>query len=169
MANIFLIADTHFGHSRMYTDPFMLNDGTRLRPWTSHEEADEHMIKQWNSVVKHEDRVYLLGDIVLHRRALPVLYRLQGRKVLIKGNHDIFKLKDYLPHFDDIRAYWPLDKIMMTHIPIHPASLGRWDGNVHGHLHKGTVGDPRYLCVSVEQVDYTPIEFSVVRKHFGRT
>ena len=53
----------------------------------------------------------------------------------------------------------------MSHVPLHPASLGRWGANVHGHLHSNFVKDPvwpdkpdqRYICVSVEHTDYYPL------------
>ena len=49
--------------------------------------------------------MYHLGDVVINRKALSTLYCLNSDKVLIKGNHDIFKLEDYTPHFRDIRGY----------------------------------------------------------------
>src|SRR5690606_7917801 len=132
----------------------------KLRPWDNPDDMDKALINNWNSVVDHQDRVYLLGDVVINRKALPILHHLKGRKVLVKGNHDIFKLKDYTPYFDDIRAY-VVGKThsgfmyIMSHIPIHEGSLGRFGINIHGHLHsnlvmKNDVPDPRYICVSVE-------------------
>lgn len=148
---------------------FMRADGvTKLRPWDTPEEMDEEMVKRWNAVVKPNDRVYHLGDVVINRKALHTLGRLNGRKVLIKGNHDIFKLQDYLPYFDDIRGSHKLDNFILSHIPIHAESLARWSqGNIHGHLHSnnvmlpnGLARDMRYTCVCVEQINFTPIEFS---------
>lgn len=169
MANTFLISDTHFGHKGV--TQFINDDGTPLRPWDTTEEMDEALVQNWNSVVKDKDRVYHLGDVVINRRALTTLSRLKGRLVLIKGNHDIFKLKDYLPYFDDIRGSHKLDSFILTHIPIHPESLARWaDGNIHGHLHSRQVmkskhhPDERYINVSVEQINYTPIAFEEIRK-----
>jgi calcineurin-like phosphoesterase family protein len=93
MADIFIISDTHFGHQNACK--FLRKDGvTKLRPWDNAEEMDEALIENWNKVVKPNSRVYHLGDVVINRRALPTLYRLNGDKVLIKGNHDIFKLTD---------------------------------------------------------------------------
>ena len=134
---------------------------------------DETMVKRWNEVVGDQDRVYHLGDVAINRRSLSILYRLKGRKCLIKGNHDIFKLKDYLPHFDDIRAYrhYPHEGIVCSHIPVHTNQLeGRFDFNVHGHTHQNFVEksphhpDERYVNVCVEQTDYRPINFEEVLK-----
>ena len=165
--NTWLTADPHFGHANILN--FKRSDDTPLRPFKSVEEMDETLVNNWNKRVHPKDRVYVLGDVVMHRRNMHILGRLQGRLVLVKGNHDIFALKDYLPYFDDIRAYvvkhtTDKRKVIMSHIPIQEQSLGRWGINIHGHLHSGTVGDPRYLCVSVEHTDYAPIEWNEALK-----
>lgn len=174
--NIFFISDTHFGHESPYTK-FKQADGcTPLRPFASAADGDEAMVERWNKVVKAEDRVYHLGDVAMSKKHLPILYRLNGRKVLIKGNHDIEDIKEYLKYFEDIRGSHQFDGMLLTHIPVHPASLARWGFNVHGHLHGNVVkeisikgqetseSDLRYKCVSVEQINYTPISLEEVRK-----
>lgn len=159
MTRTYVCADTHFGQRNILT--FKREDGSPLRPFKTIEEHDEELVKRWNSVVKDEDRVYLLGDVVMNRRELKTCGLLKGRKCLIKGNHDIFKLKDYVPYFDDVRAYVVHKhedrKVILSHIPIHPDSVGRWGVNVHGHLHANKIDDPRYICVSMEHIDYTPV------------
>lgn len=166
MSNIFLIADTHMGHKGV--TQFLNHDGTKLRPWNTTEEMDEALVSNWNSVVKQNDKVYHLGDVVINRKALATVGRCSGTKVLIKGNHDIFQPEEYLQYFKDIRAYHILDKCILSHIPIHLDSLERWDCNIHGHLHSNKVTlptgniDKKYLCVSVEQINYTPIPYETV-------
>jgi calcineurin-like phosphoesterase family protein len=160
-----VISDTHFGH--LGVCKFLREDGTKLRPWDDPDEMDEEMIKRWNDTVRPNDKVYHLGDVVINRKALNVLYRLNGDKVLIKGNHDIFKLADYTPFFRDIRAYHVIDKMVLSHVPMHEESIERWTANIHGHLHyrrvlKNNKIDPRYHNVSVEHTDYRPILFEDV-------
>lgn len=168
--NIFLISDTHFGHKGV--TEFLNHDGTKLRPWTDVQEMDEDMISNWNSVVRPNDKVYHLGDVVINRKALKTLHRLNGEKVLVKGNHDIFRIEEYLEYFKDVRGYHVLDKFLLSHIPIHPDSLERFRGNIHGHLHSNNVRlkhggiDERYKCVCVEQINYTPIPFEEVKKFY---
>lgn len=167
MSKTWITADPHFGHAGVCK--FLREDGSPLRPWDNPDDMDEALVSNWNSVVRPDDRVYLLGDVVINRRCLSTLGRLMGRKVLVKGNHDIFQLKDYLPYFDDIRAYVVKkssagQKVIMSHIPIHPDSLGRFGVNIHGHLHSNKIDDPRYICVSVEHTDFTPVEFSELLK-----
>ena len=162
MPSVYLASDPHFGHWGMCK--FLRSDGTKLRPWDTPEEMDEALVKNWNETVKPKDKVYLLGDVVINRRALPTVGRLNGDLVLIRGNHDIFKLHEYTPYFRDVRAYHVLNKqrVILSHIPIHTMQMERWRGNIHGHCHAnrvmlGDVPDPRYVCVSMEQINYTPI------------
>ena len=174
MPSVFLVSDTHFGH--MGVCRFTRNDGvTKLRPWNSPEEMDEAMIAKWNSKVKPSDKVYHLGDVVINRKALPTLARLNGDKVLIRGNHDIFRDDEYRQYFRELRAYHVMNGMILSHIPVHEASLGRFGVNIHGHLHANRVTkargvdartgevlysntvDVRYHCVCVEQTDFAPI------------
>lgn len=157
------VADLHLGHRNILT--FDDGNGTLIRgaKFKDIEEHDESIIQSWNSLVGPADRVYVLGDVVSNRRALVSLGRLQGRLVLVKGNHDIFRIEDYLKYFDDIRACVVQkdqdgNKVILTHIPIHPDSLGRFGTNIHGHLHQNKLDDPRYVCVSLEHTDYKPIQ-----------
>jgi len=154
-------ADHHFGHANILN--FKRDDGTPLRPFKTIEEHDETIIANHNAVVKAEDRVYLLGDVCIRRPSRHLLGRLNGRLVLVKGNHDIFKIQDYLPFFDDIRSYVVQkdqdgNKVILSHIPIHPESINRFGYNIHGHTHYMSVNDSRYVCVSLEHINYTPIE-----------
>jgi calcineurin-like phosphoesterase family protein len=170
MANVFLISDTHFGHANICK--FLRTDGTKLRHWDDVDEMDKELVNNWNNVVGVNDKVYHLGDVFINRKHRFILNHLNGTKVLIKGNHDIFDLENYTPFFKDIRAYHKLDKCILSHIPIHPQQLGRFKGNIHGHLHEHLVtdswGNPdtRYLTVCVEHINYTPIELSVALQHF---
>jgi calcineurin-like phosphoesterase family protein len=170
MSAVFLVSDTHFGHQNVCT-LFKRQDGSPLRPFASAEEMDETMIQRWNDRVRPNDKVYHLGDVAMQRKHLSTLSRLNGDKILIKGNHDIFKLDEYKTHFRDIRAYHVMNGMILSHIPVHKSSISRFGCNIHGHTHASRVLDdmgnidPNYFCVSVEQIDYTPILFEHVVKH----
>ncbi len=156
-----IISDTHFGHENTCT-LFKKPDGiTPLRPFYNAQEMDEFMVYEWNKLVKPTDRVYHLGDVAINRRHLSTIGRCNGRKVLIKGNHDIFKLKDYLPYFDDIRSYQvsPKEGMIFSHIPLAVESFERFDVNVHGHTHGVVLANPRYINVCVEQTGFKPIHW----------
>jgi len=182
MPSVFLVSDTHFGHAGVCR--FTRSDGvTKLRPWDDPAEMDEAMVKAWNERVKPTDKVYHCGDAVINRKALKTLGRLNGDKVLIRGNHDIFRDDEYRQYFRELRAYHVMNGLILSHIPIHSDSLGRFGCNIHGHLHANRVRkargvdvrtgevlysdeiDPRYFNVSVEQLsDFAPILFEDVLK-----
>ena len=174
MPSVFLLSDTHFGHAGVCR--FLRDDGTKLRPWDNPEEMDEYMVEAWNKKVKPNDKVYHLGDVVINRKALKILALLNGDKVLIRGNHDIFRDTEYRHYFREIRAYHVMNGMILSHIPIHSDSLGRFGTNIHGHLHSNRVMvtdpfghrppmvDVRYHCVCVEQTDFAPILFEDVIK-----
>jgi len=136
------------------------------------DEGDQAMIDRHNAVVRPEDRVYFVGDVCFHKKHLHKVGQMNGRKVLIKGNHDLLEMSDYLQYFDDVRGVHQFKGVVITHIPVHPTSLGRWNFNVHGHLHANKVmnlresdgPDERYFNVSVECINYTPISLDEVMK-----
>lgn len=183
MPSIYFVSDTHFGHTACWQTFKAKKPGTNssegstdpMRPFTSTEEMNETMIANWNRVVQPNDKVYHLGDFAIAKKNIAVAGRLNGDKILVRGNHDIYPLKEYTWYFRDVRGSHKLENYVMTHIPIHPDSVARWcDGNIHGHLHDGFVPhpkwpskpDPRYYCVSVERIDYTPIEFGELKERF---
>jgi len=176
--NRFVISDTHFGHTNSW-EKFKLPDGSPLRPFTSTEEMDETMIERWNAKVQPQDTVYHLGDVVINKKYLNLVERLNGRKILIRGNHDIFGDEQYyLAGFEQIHGVRVfVDKFILSHIPLHPDCVTeRFKVNVHGHLHANEVMtgyyrdeiDPRYLCVSVEHTNYEPLHFDEVQARIDK-
>jgi calcineurin-like phosphoesterase family protein len=167
----FVTSDLHLGHFKMLS--FVNPDGTHMRPFSSIEEMHETMIERFNKMVGPKDRLYILGDVAITRSALGLLDRFNGSKVLIKGNHDIYKLRDYANHFVDVRGAFHRDGVIFTHIPVHPDSLsGRYVGNAHGHLHcfdvKDSSGQPdqKYLNCCVEQHDFAPVPLECIKRLF---
>ena len=162
MANIFVISDTHFGHANILT--FKNPDGSPLRDFYYIEEMDEHIIQRWNEVVRPCDKVYHLGDVTMDRKDVSVMKRLNGHKRLVRGNHDAAGTREYLKYIEEIYGCRVLDRMILTHIPIHPDSLERFRGNIHGHIHSRKAPGPKYFNASVEAIDYTPISLEAVKK-----
>ena len=177
--NRFVISDHHLGHTNSW-EKFKREDGSPLRPFTSTEEMNETMIERHNAKVKEQDTVYFLGDVVINKKYLELVKRMNGRKILIRGNHDIFKDEDYrsvgFEQIHGVRVF--VDKFILSHIPLHPDCVTeRFKVNVHGHLHANEImidetlmsssyikPDPRYLCVCVEQTNFTPLHFDEVEE-----
>lgn len=186
MANTFFASDHHLGHEKMLI--FVQKDGvTPCRSFSCVEDMNEHIIAQHNAVVGEKDTCWFLGDVVINRRYLSLIRRMNGRKRLIQGNHDIFKNKDYFDAgFEDLHAFRKFDQFVATHVPVHPDCISqRWNRNVHGHTHNNSMmlprgvdaktgqvlysdkKDPRYICVCVEQLqDYTPVSLEDIVRGF---
>jgi len=160
----YYISDTHFAHRNIVV--FTDNNGNKIREFETYEEHDEAIIKNVNSIVKPQDRLYICGDVAISKRGIENVGRLNGRKVLIKGNHDIFKLKDYTSYFDDIRSYKMIPKhgVIVSHIPIRlePRDYHRWGWNVHGHTHHNVIDDPRYINICLEHTNMFPVSFDEI-------
>lgn len=179
ISQTYFISDTHFSHSNILT--FKRESGALLRPdFEDYTAMDERMIDRWNAIVRPDDKVYHLGDVTMHARYLPIVRRLNGRKRLILGNHDIFGYKEYAKYFGEVYAMRMLPKegIMATHIPLHINCVKKGWINVHGHIHDKLISEdtrmleatsdvvqhPKYFSVCVEQRDYTPVHIDIIRE-----
>jgi len=172
MSETFLYSDPHFGHKLMTRAQ---DDGSVLRPFTSPEAMDEALVALYNERVRSGDTVIFLGDVAINRRCLPTIARLNGHKILVRGNHDQFRLEEYARHFKDVVGTRLLAKEMfLSHYPVHPDSMYPSWTNVHGHMHHRFVRlsdgtpDPRYLCVCVEQTNFAPITIGEVRERIKK-
>lgn len=176
MTETFFIGDTHFSHANI----LKFEDTAPYRKFATIEEHDEELIKRWNSVVTPKDKVYHLGDFAWTEKAIEIGAMLHGDKVLILGNHDHFQTKKYLRYFRKVCGAVGIGHdFIMTHIPVHESQFHRWKCNVHGHLHSNNIGlrihnpetgyweegnDPRYINVSAEQINLTPISYEDLKK-----
>lgn len=174
MTKTWVYSDPHFYHGNICK--FTNYDGSPLRPWDDASEMTEEMIEWYNELVADGDRVYILGDVAFsptHMRN--AVGRLKGRKVLVPGNHEPPKMRKYFDLFDDVRGYVVKKGFIMSHIPIHPGSLSRWELNIHGHTHNNVVmsesllpfADERYYCACVERTNFRPIELDQILSERG--
>lgn len=173
-------SDPHFYHGNICK--FERSPGVKLRPWDDANEMTEDMIRWYNEMVDDQDRVYILGDVAFSPANMwNSVGRMKGRKVLVPGNHEPPKMREYFDLFDDVRGYVVKKGFIMSHIPIHPGSLSRWRLNIHGHTHTNHVEpivggpwvgyeesyDPRYFCACVEQTNFRPILLDDILKQRG--
>ena len=129
---IYLTADLHLGHSSILH--------LAGRPFGSVKEMDEAIIANYNAIVRPNDIVYLLGDVTFRiplSQAEALIRRLNGRKVLLRGNHD----KTYDPAlFEDVRDFDSIKVngvwISMMHYPMLEWPHSRHGAiQAHGHQH----------------------------------
>ena len=167
MSEVFFIADTHFGHKKV------IEFEKEHRPFATIEEHDEELVRRWNAKVSKKDSVWVLGDFCFGKKNLEIAGRLNGTKRLVAGNHDCYATVDYLKYFTRVCGVVEFDGKILSHIPVHTNQLKRYTHCIHGHLHskqvwdKGYLGksewrDERYICVSVEQINLTPISYGEI-------
>jgi calcineurin-like phosphoesterase family protein len=147
-------SDFHWGH----TNIMKFCPVTRARFNNDLKYMNEAMIREWNEIVQPEDEVYILGDIAFLpvNKAIEVMRRLNGTKILIEGNHDQKALQDttFQQCFAEIHSYLDISygghKIIMSHYPFL-----EWDGmhrgslHFHGHLHGNKTGQEHFRCKDV--------------------
>ncbi len=167
MSELWFTSDTHFNHENLAVK-FTREDGTPARPFSSVGEMNEVMIAHWNAVVKEQDHIWHLGDVIMGpKQEFPwILGRLKGKKRMLLGNHDTVKGTELLKFFQKV-GLWRIFKehnFICTHLPLHPLSFRKVDFNVHGHLHHNLVPDPHYINICVEHTDYAPIHLDQILK-----
>lgn len=139
---VFFTSDLHFGHEKVIE----FDD----RNFKTVEEMDEYLIRRWNNKVAPSDLVYILGDLIwktINNDAPALLRRLNGQKILIKGNHDRFlhnaKAKACLAgvkDYDDINVTLEdgsVRRCILSHYFI-PFYNGHRYGAIHLHGHSHT-------------------------------
>lgn len=151
MSKVYIISDLHFGHKNLAVH----------RGFKDAEEQDNLIIKNWNSVVGKNDTVWVLGDIGMESCAFyPLLDILNGKKKVLLGNHDLPKhVPELLKYVENVGAMVKYKGYILTHCPIHPVEMEHFNINIHGHVHENTLDDDRYINVSCEALNYTPMEF----------
>lgn len=166
MGTVYIIADTHFG-----------DDGSirryEGRPFKDGDEMNEALIANWNRVVGPEDTVYHLGDLVSglgRQETEAIVKRLNGKKILIMGNHDqIFSVNEWLEM--GFAEVYPLPVIyekfyILSHEPLYVNRAAPY-ANLFGHVHKNPAYRDvscRSFCACVERTDYAPVAFEAVQK-----
>jgi len=181
MSKIYFVSDLHINHQAS-----LKFEGREH--FSSVEEMNQTIIKNWNELVKPEDTVYNLGDCFLGKasESQQLLKSLNGHKLLIKGNHD--NQSDHWYHdagFEEIHRMLVLPSPTMpgrltyiiTHIPVPYTTIQALEGmyghkaiNLHGHRHRSN--DPQlagdsllhpssYVNLCVEVTNFSPVELEL--------
>lgn len=151
--DVWVIADLHFG------DASLCAPGKR--PFPAAPAMDEELVRRWNETVPPGDTVYVLGDVGRGHNAGTVR-RLHGIKHLVAGNGDDIVALARSGLFETISVARWLPGALLTHIPVHQSQLKARTVNVHGHTHGRSLGLHSHICVSAEQVSYSPVRLADV-------
>lgn len=152
------------------------------RPYADVEEMNEMLVKNYNSIVVPSDIVYIIGDVCMGnlQHSIKHVKRLNGRKILIRGNHDkkALKMPEFREQFEAIHDYLEFkdngDTFILSHYP-----FATWNGahrgsmHLHGHSHhtyypglpttfdKGKILD---VGIDGQGYGYCPISLNYIRK-----
>lgn len=174
--NMFAISDNHFLHENIIK--------YCSRPFKTRDDMDERMKKNWNATVKEGDVVIHLGDLIFTAGSAEVIKtriaELNGRIILVKGNHDrkgnIWYLNNGIDFVCD-RFVWDYNgkRILFVHNPAHvsPEDILKYHYILHGHQHNNTpfitkVGKCTFVNLSVEHIKYTPIPLVTLLNRLGQ-
>lgn len=167
MSETFFTADTHFYHKRIVK--YQPNRGKHL------DEMHAKLISTWNTTVGPEDDIWVLGDFLLSNKDqhLNIFYALNGRKHLIRGNHDhrkVLKLDwESIDHYREITIDGQM--IVMSHYPFlvwNKSHYGSWQ--LHGHSHGNLqASETTRLDVGVDtRPDMAPYSFGEIAAIMSR-
>lgn len=174
--NLWFTSDTHFWHENIIR---FCN-----RPFNTIEEMNEALVRNWNEVVPPEGTVFHLGDFSYGnaKKLNNILYRLNGKIILILGNHDWKMVRQgFMSRFEHITQQMTIraggQPVILNHYPF--LTYGGAYRNVwqlFGHVHSGPRSDqgkdlvrlknlfPRQYDVGVDNNHYRPISFTRVKE-----
>ena len=161
MGNVFFVADPHFGDDRIRR--------YENRPYETVEQMDAQLISNWNAAVCKEDTVFVLGDFGAAGCEAEVLKLLNGRKLLVKGNHDTgsndyYRQAGFAEVYDHpilFEGFW-----LLSHDALY-VNANMPYANIFGHVHNNPIVrdfSKQHFCVSVERIAYRPIAFEQIKK-----
>ena len=170
---VWFTADTHFGHKNIIR--------FCQRPFVDVEEMNRVMVENWNSIVGEDDLVFHLGDFSVGGAAewTSLLDNLNGRIILILGNHDMNNVSQGFMHrFLDVKMQMLISigkqRIYLNHYPFlcyGGAYRNTWQlfGHVHTNQQSTGLDSPRLkqlfptqYDVGVDNNNYYPVSFGKV-------
>lgn len=166
-------ADQHFFHKNICKEEFFASG--HKRPWRTEPEMRKNMILRHNSVVNKKDWVIHGGDFAFTSnlqsdKLRPILNQLNGKHILVLGNHDELKPFRYVDigftmvttsFIMELDNRWP---IVINHDPSVRCVVPRNTIFLCGHIHNLFKSIPEQLTVNigVDVWDYYPIDFDKI-------
>ena len=164
---VWFTSDRHVGHTNIIR--------YCSRPFYYVEEMNQALMDNWNAVVGPNDLVYDLGDITMSykkEKMLEIYNQLNGRKILIEGNHDKHKTIP-VDAFESVHKALQIIGEGYDFILVHDpatASANHMDGQKYlcGHLHSSPERRVYYnwIDVGVDAHNFTPVSLETILKLF---
>lgn len=153
---------------------------------------NEELIYYWNNSITSKDKVYVIGDFSFgnHEQTKSVYDRLQGEKILIRGNHDNNHTCDLFDEVHDsltlpiggnevLLCHYPYKyedkdvtngyKVSNGHLrPTEPREASQW--LIHGHVHNlwQIMSEKCMINVGVDVWNFQPITESHINDIIDR-
>lgn len=162
-------SDLHLGHKNIieYDD----------RPFGDLYHMHQELIRRWNMVVKNpNDEVWVIGDVAFCKpnKAKEILSQMNGKKILVRGNHDPSIEKCYKMGFDkvfeenQVKTKIGGQEVLVCHYPYHnpeQTDLKYQDRRpkdeggflIHGHVHTSWKISDKMINVGTCVWNYAPI------------
>lgn len=152
--------DNHFGEIRMF-------DRIYHKYFDTKEDYMAESVKIFNQAVNDDDVVLFLGDLGRLEYAKDIIPMMNGRKVLIKGNHDSFTSEYAMDVMGFEEVYdtpvWYNNRVVFSHIPI-PVEPGVL--NVHGHTHMIKLKSDWHVNLCPEWWDFRPVSINYILRKY---
>lgn len=131
MSQVRFIGCLHFGHKWM----------AQHRGFQDEFYHDEKIVEEWNNMIHKKDLTFILGDVTMENPDYFYhLDRLNGRKIVVLGNHDLHQhARKLLEYVESVAGMIDYKGFCLTHAPIHPNELPRYKGNIHAHIHENNL------------------------------
>ncbi len=160
---IYLIADTHFGDEKIIR--------YENRPFEDAEEMENVLTGNWNARVGEEDLVYILGDFAEGSKETVsrLCKQLNGKKILVMGNHDVERPEWYRECGFEQAVPWPIileNFWILSHEPLYINENMPY-ANLFGHVHRNVIYKDiscQSMCLCVERIGYQPVDFEEVKR-----
>lgn len=165
---MFITSDLHFGHKKIIE--------YCSRPFSSVEEMDNTIIKNWNNLVGTNQTIFIVGDFSFHRDneiTKNICNKLNGNKILITGNHDRLTIGEYRKFGftlvkDYLRVKYKKHVFILSHYPMltwHGAHRGSI--MLHGHCHNNSNinklnSETRRMDIGTDCNNFTPFSFDEI-------
>ena len=161
----FLISDTHFCHDGII----------RLcgRPFSNAREMDETMVACWNAVVHRDDTVVHLGDFALKaepQRLEKLFARLNGKKHLIRGNHDNAATQALAWESQRDIAFTSIDSqnVVLCHYALRTwPKIRKGALMLYGHSHGRLPGNTQSCDIGVDVLGFAPLRLTQIRDYLA--
>lgn len=178
-------SDLHLTHKNIIRYRTAQDFPGHIEPGMTQEDHDHFVVQSLIDSVTKRDTLWLLGDVGFGPASLPFLKQISDSVAylnLVLGNHcfqgfeagkglqavldeGIFHRIEGMASIKIKAGRSPLGvrKAWLTHCPMHPAELrGHQVINIHGHLHKGRLDDPRYFNANIENTGFKAVDIDAI-------